>query len=227
MADSDTSQVEGAAVDMGEIMRDMTFPVADLSSLDFSSAGTAPQSRAQQKDLFAVQQRKAWDKSTEARCDFSYKLRLTRRSNVNFISIWQKSLYGRTLTDIKGDPDMVEFFAESICPVIKEILGYHLKEGNWCICTSPKRRHKVKNFATLISERLGQMLEIPFYEDVAFCHTKQRVNAVFELNVLPKEPNIIVFDDFVTTGQTLAAMKKLLNSLGFNTVYFTCVNNKL
>ena len=227
MAADSHPQVEGTSVDMGEVLRDMTFPVADISSLDFSSAGTAPQSRAQQKDLFAVQQRKAWDKSTEARCDFSYKLRLTRRSNVNFISIWQKSVYGRTLTDIKGDPDMVEFFAESICPVIKEMLGYHLKEGNWCICTSPKRRHKVKNFATLISERLGQMLEIPFYEDVAFCHTKQRVNAVFELNVLPKEPNVIVFDDFVTTGQTLAAMRRLLEPLGKNLVWFTNVNNKL
>lgn len=227
MADSHKPQVEGTSVDMGEVLRDMTFPVGDISSLDFSSAATAPQSRAQQKDLFAVQQRKAWDKSTEARCDFSYKLRLTRRSNVNFISIWQKSVYGRTLTDIKGDPDMVEFFAESICPVIKEMLGYHLKEGNWCICTSPKRRHKVKNFATLISERLGQMLEIPFYEDVAFCHTKQRVNAVFELNVLPKEPNIIVYDDFVTTGQTLAAMRRLLEGYNKNLVWFANVNNKL
>ena len=174
-----------------------------------------------------MQQRKAWDKSTEARCDFSYKLRLTRRSNVNFISIWQKSVYGRTLTDIKADPDMVQFFADNIVPVIKEMLGYHLHNGSWCICTSPKRRHKVKNFATLISEEIGRQLEIPFYEDVAFCHTKQRVNAVFELNILPKEPNIIVFDDFVTTGQTLLAMKKLLTPLGFNTVYFTCVNNKL
>ena len=227
MADSDTSQVEGTAVDMGEIMRDMTFPVADLSSLDLSFSETAPQSRAQQKDLFAVQQRKAWDKSVEARCDFSYKLRLTRRSDINFISIWQKSLYGRTLTDIKGDPDMVEFFAESICPVIKEMLGFHLKNGDWCICTSPKRRHKVKNFATLISERLGQMLEIPFYEDVAFCHTKQRVNAVFELNVLPKEANIIVYDDFVTTGQTLAAMRRLLQPLGKNLFWVTNVNNEL
>ena len=227
MAESDTPQVEGAAVDMGEIMRDMTFPVADLSSLDLSFCETAPQSRAQQKDLFAVQQRKAWDKSVEARCDFSYKLRLTRRSDINFISIWQKSLYGRTLTDIKGDPDMVEFFAESICPVIKEMLGFHLKNGDWCIITSPKRRHKVKNFATLISDRLGQMLEIPFYEDVSFCHTKQRVNAVFELNVLPKESNIIVYDDFVTTGQTLAAMRRLLQPPGKNLVWFTNVNNKL
>ena len=212
-------------LDMKEVLGDLDFKTADPVSLDVAlpSGVTAPG----QKDLFAVQQRKSWDKSTEARCDFSYRLRLTRRSDVNFVSIWQKTVYGRTLTDIKGDPDMVPFFADSICPVIKEMLGYHLKDGNWCICTSPKRRHKVKNFATLISERLGQMLEIPFYEDVAFCHTKQRVNAVFELNVLPKEPNIIVYDDFVTTGQTLAAMKKLLQPLGKNMFFTSSVNNKI
>ena len=212
-------------LDMREVLGDLDFKTADPVSLDVALPSGL--STPEQKDLFAVQQRKSWDKSTEARCDFSYRLRLTRRSDVNFVSIWQKTVYGRTLTDIKGDPDMVPFFAESICPVIKEMLGYHLKDGNWCICTSPKRRHKVKNFATLISERLGQMLEIPFYEDVAFCHTKQRVNAVFELNVLPKEPNIIVYDDFVTTGQTLAAMKRLLMQYNKNLCWFTNVNNKI
>ena len=179
------------------------------------------------KDLFAVQKRKSWDKSSEARCDFTYKLRLTRRSDVNFISIWQKSVLGRTLSEIKDDPDMVTFFADNICPVIREQLGYNLALGTWCICTSPKRRHKERNFASLISERLGQMLGIPFYEDVAFCHSKQRVNAVFELNVLPREPNVIVFDDFVTTGQTMCSMKKLLAPLGKNLVFFTGVNNKI
>jgi hypothetical protein len=196
----------------------------ELSSLLIE---TEEDAKPQVKNLFAVQQRKSWDKSQEARCDFNYKLRLTRRSNVNFISIWQKSILGRTLTDIKSDPDMVAYFADSICPVIKEMVGYNLSLGQWCVVTSPKRRHKEKNFASLISERLGQMLEIPFYEDVAFCHTKQRVNAVFELNVLPVEPNIIVFDDFVTTGQTLAGMKHLLQPLGKNLVFFTGVYNKL
>ena len=33
------------------------------------------------KDIFAVEQRKAWDKSVEARCDFTPKLRLTRRAS--------------------------------------------------------------------------------------------------------------------------------------------------
>ena len=196
----------------------------ELSSLLIE---TEEDAKPQVKDLFAVQKRKSRDKSQEARCDFNYKLRLTRRSNVNFISIWQKSILGRTLTDIKSDPEMVAFFADSICPVIREMVGYNLSLGQWCVVTSPKRRQKEKNFASLISERLGQMLEIPFYEDVAFCHTKQRVNAVFELNVLPVEPNIIVFDDFVTTGQTLAGMKHLLQPLGKNLVFFTGVNNKL
>ena len=179
------------------------------------------------KDLFAVQQRKGWDKSVEARCDFSFRLRLTRRSDVNFISIWQKTVHGRTLTDIKNDPAMVEFCAKNIVPVIRETVGHFLDKGDWCIVTSPKRRHKARNFATLISERIAESLAIPFYEDVALCRTRQRVNAVFDLNVLPKEPNIIVFDDFVTTGQTLAAMKQLLIPHEKNLLFFTLINNKL
>ena len=39
---------------------------------------------AKGKDIFHVEQRKAWDKSMEARCDFQYHLRLTRRASTNF-----------------------------------------------------------------------------------------------------------------------------------------------
>ena len=216
---------ERTSIDMKGTLSELTFPEVGEGSLVIDMG--ARQSRAQPKDLFAVNKRKSWDKTVEARCDFTYKLSLTRRSDVDFISIWKKSVYGRTLTDIKSDPDMVEFFAESITPVISETLGYHLADGSWAVCTSPKRRHREKNFATLISERIAASLGIPFYEDVALCHTKQRVNAVFELNNLPKESNIIVFDDFVTTGMTLAGMKNLLSSLGKNAVYYSCINNKI
>ena len=214
----------GSALDIGELLSDITFPTVGSGTV---SVPDAPSGRAAQKDLFAVQKRKSWDKSHEARCDFTYKLALTRRSEVDFISIWKKSIYGRTLTNIKGDPSMVEFFASNMTPVISETLGYHLADGSWAVCTSPKRRHKVKNFATLISERIAASLGIPFYEDVALCHTKQRVNATFELNILPNEANIIVFDDFVTTGQTMAAMKRLLVSANKNCVFYSAINNKL
>ena len=215
----------GTAIDMKGIISELTFPEVDEGSLVINLDST--KSRTHPKDLFAVNKRKSWDKSTEARCDFTYNLRLTRRSDVNFVSIWKKSVYGRTLTDIKNDPAMVEFFTESMVPIIRETLGSNLDKGSWCICTSPKRRHKERNFATLISEKIAEQLGIPFYEDVAFCHSKQRVNAVFELNVLPDESNIIVFDDFVTTGQTLAAMKRLLMPLGKNLCFYTAINNKL
>ena len=122
---------------------------------------------------------------------------------------------------------MVDYFAENIAPIIADILGNSLSLGDWAICTTPKRRHLVKNFATRISEQMAVKLAIPFYEDVAFCKSRQRVDAVFSLNRLPNERNIIVFDDFVTTGQTLLAMKNLLSRYDKNILFFTGINNKL
>ena len=220
---SSESHAESDLIDVGELLSEISIPTIDMDALGVSPNSRTPQS----KNIFAEEKRKAWDKSVEARCDFTYRLRLTRRSNVNFISIWQKSIYGRTLTEIKADDDMVQFFADSIVPVIKEMLGYNLPSGDWAVVTTPKRRHLMKNFATRISEVIARQLGIPFYEDVASCRSKQRMNAVFTLNVLPKEANLIVFDDFVTTGQTLASMRRLLEEHGKNLVFFTGINNKL
>ena len=209
-------------IDMQEFLTDISVP--DISGpLDLSS----PDTHHGQKDIFAVEQRKAWDKSVEARCDFTRRIRLTRRADTFFISLWQKSLYGRTLTDIKSDDSMVPFFADSITPIIRDIIGESLNSGSWCIVTTPKRRHLVKNFATRISEQIARQLHIPFYEDVAHCRTKQRIGAVFTMNNLPHEPNCIVFDDFVTTGSTLKAMRNVLTEHGKNCVFFTGINNKL
>ena len=181
----------------------------------------------EQRDIFALDQRKSWDKSVEARCDFTYKLRLTRRASTNFITIWQKSVFGKTLTEIKSDDGMIPYFVESLAPVIRECIGYHICNGSWAIVTTPMRRHKERNFATLVSEGLAKELGIPFYFDCAHCRSKQRVGAVFDPNNLPHEPNVIVFDDFVTTGSTLLAMKNLLQEHGKNPVFFAGINNKL
>lgn len=200
-----------------------------LSNIEVPSIeqGAFGASVVQSKDIFAEQHRKGWDKSIEARCDFTQKIRLTRRGGVFFISLWQKSVYGRTLTDIKADDGMVQFFADNSVSLIRQIIGNTLDKGGWAICTSPKRRHLVKNFATRISEEIARQLGIPFYEDVAFCKNKQRINAEYTLNILPQEPNIIVFDDFVTTGSTLGSMYRLLSQYDKNILFFTGINNKL
>ena len=215
-----------------EILQEIQQPQSVSSVTDGISLPSMPDlsldvSVKEQKDIFALEQRKSWDKSVEARCDFTYKLRLTRRASTNFITIWQKSVFGKTLTEIKSDDDMIPFFVESLVPVIRECIGYHICDGSWSIVTTPMRRHKERNFATLVSEGLAKELGIPFYFDCAHCRSKQRVGAIFDPNNLPKEPNVIVFDDFVTTGSTLLAMKNMLQEHGKNPVFFAGINNKL
>ena len=215
-----------------EILQEIQLPQSVSSVTDGISLPSMPDlsfdvSVKEQKDIFALEQRKSWDKSVEARCDFTYKLRLTRRASTNFITIWQKSVFGKTLTEIKSDDGMIPYFVESLAPVIRECIGYHICDGSWAIVTTPMRRHKDRNFATLVSEGLAKELGIPFYFDCAHCRSKQRVGAVFDANNLPHEPNVIVFDDFVTTGSTLLAMKNLLQEHGKNPVFFAGINNKL
>ena len=203
--------------DIGSMTADIVVPeMPDLT----------PKEEAEE-DIFSVKGRKAWDKTEEARCDFQYHLRLTRRASTSFITIWQKSVFGRTLTDIKGDDSMVPYFVENLKPVIQEMIGYQLQNGNWALVTTPMRRHTTRNFASRIAEQLADSLQIPFYFDCARCRSKQRVNAVFDPNNIPREPNVIVFDDFVTTGSTLLAMKNLLHSQGKNPIFFCGINNKL
>ena len=205
--------------------------MADVTSIlsDFKVADGSPALGALSngRDIFAVRERKAWDKSTEARCNFDFRPRITPRAGLWFLSLWQKSLMGRTLSEIKSDPAEIPHFAEAVSDFLIKYLGPALSSGHWCICTSPKRRHKEHNFATLICEQIHEKLEIPFYEDVALCSSRQRVNAVFTLNLLPPEPNVIVFDDFVTTGSTLKGMHELLLKHGKNTLFVAGINNKL
>lgn len=197
---------------------------ADVALLD---ADPALGEISPKHDIFAVERRKSWDKSTEARCNFEFRPRITPRAGLWFLSLWQKSLMGRTLTEIKSDPAEITHFAEAVSDFLIRVLGPSLASGLWCICTSPKRRNKERNFATLICMEIHERLQIPFYEDVAFCHSRQRINAVFSLNRLPVEPNVIVFDDFVTTGSTLKGMRELLLPHKKTLLFIAGINNKL
>ena len=222
----DNRCVRKGAISLDEVLNDIEVPSLEAPDLDTSFVCD------KSKDLFAEKKRAAWKdvQQTEARCDFApNKVRISYRNpQFGIISLWKKSVYGRTLTDIKADPDMVEFFAVNVAKLVGQILGSSLSLGDWAIVTSPKRRHKERNFASLVSARLADLLGIPFYEDVAECHSKHRVGAVFSFGAEPPiERNIIVFDDFVTSGATMTSMRELLLPLGYNLVFFTGINNKL
>ena len=180
------------------------------------------------RNVFEESRRKAWNtKKILARCDMSYILKISPRCGVSFISIWKKTLYGRLLTEIKEDDSMISYFAIHMAQTIKSVVGEHLSSGGWCLVTAPKRRHLKRNFATLVSIQMAELLDIHFYEDIIECKNKQRMNAVFSLKVVPTEPNIIVFDDIVTTGSTLASIKAAFDGKSKNLMFFTGINNKL
>lgn len=215
------------ALRLDDILKDIDVPALEVPDLSIKKGnGKTPD------DFFSEKTRKKWKglNAEEARCDFSpNKIRIIYRNpNFGVVSLWKKSVYGRTLTDIKSDDNMIEFFAQGMKKLINQILGHNLKAGDWCIVTAPKRRHKDRNFATLVSERIGALLSIPFYEDVALARNRRRVGAIFDLgNIQPAEHNVIVFDDIVTTGSTMIAMNNLLKPLGYNLFFCTGINNLL
>lgn len=224
--------IKPGAVDLTEVLADIEVPSLEVPELDASFNPQSTLHATHSKDLFAAKKRAAWKEvqQAEARCDFApNKVRISYRNpQFGIISLWKKSIYGRTLTEIKSDESMVDFFATNVAKLIGQILGHSLATGDWCIVTSPKRRHKERNFASQISARLGELLGIPFYEDLAECHSKHRVGAVFTFGKEPPtEANIIVFDDFVTSGATMTSMHNLLHPLNKNLVFFTGINNKL
>ena len=111
-----------------KILQEIQLPQSVSSVTDGISLPSMPDlsldvSVKEQKDIFALEQRKSWDKSVEARCDFTYKLRLTRRASTNFITIWQNSLFGNTRTEINSDYCVIPYFFESLAPVIRDDIG--------------------------------------------------------------------------------------------------------
>ena len=95
--------VREGAIALDEVLKDIEVPSLDVPDLDASFVPSA-----QSKDLFAEKKRAAWKyvQQAEARCDFApNKVRISYRNpQFGIISLWKKSLYGRTLTDIKSDP---------------------------------------------------------------------------------------------------------------------------
>ena len=214
------------AIDLGEIIHKITPPELNVPSASVSSDSIPNSQSPIPTDLFAEKARKAWVHNDGARCDFQSRPMLAYRTGLFFLAVWKRSVYGKTLSEIKADDLMIPKVANAAATLLSDVLGGHLNHGGWAVITTPRRRHLERNFAHLVSAEIARQLGILFYADAASCRSKQRVNAVFELNVCPSEQNIIIFDDFVTTGQTMLAMKRLFEPLGKNILFVAGINNK-
>ena len=131
-----------------------------------------------------------------------------------------------TWEEIKADPTLVEPFAYSLCDYLHRTLGENLSAAGWCICTTPRRRHKTGfHFSTAICEVAAQELGIPFYPDAIESHSRDRFHPDFTLVKNPKEPNVILYDDILTTGLTMRDSRQLLLESGHIVLPIVAINN--
>lgn len=161
----------------------------------------------------------AWNdrERPEKKCDLADSVALHTKGNLSFVSLFRTSEEGDTLSDIKSDFGNASRFAAAAETVIRNLVGMAVTEG-WCIVTTPKRRHRERNFSETVCIDISERLGVTFHPDLITCENRQRVNPTFKMEYFIPEQNIILFDDIVTTGMTLAESRRLLANRNVVTV---------
>lgn len=162
------------------------------------------------------------DNAGESLCDLKECVTWHLKGEISFISIYKKSEDGFPLPLIKSQDTNVPLFANAASSLIQHLIGLKSKD-DWCIITTPKRRHLERNFASMVAEAIAKALEIPFYDNVVSAKTRKRVNPTFTVEKPFQEKNVIVFDDIITTGSTITAMGKCFPDK--NCIYIIGINN--
>lgn len=144
---------------------------------------------------------RAWHKH-ERKCDLKENVSIHRKGDMYFISLFKRTNSGYLLDDIKRE-EHVSHFTKAAVMFLNRFIG---SLDGWCILTAPKRRHfEGFHFSTSVCREIAKSGNIPFYENAFQCITKDRVNPDIHLLRKINENRVIVFDDILTTGSTIAA----------------------
>ena len=170
--------------------------------------------------------RSSW-KTLEKKCGLVSRVMLRSKCGFMYTSFYNTGKNGKTLEEIKGDASNIRPFADSLCDYLGKTLGDHLRDGGWCICTTPRRRHaEGLHFATEVCRAAAEDLGIPFYEDVITAGNRRRIEPVFEMSGEVGRPNVILYDDIITTGSTLTESRRLLTEAGKNVLAIAAIRNQ-
>ena len=171
-----------------------------------------------------LKKRKKWS-GEKAKCNLKDTLALRKCNDVAYHALFKTSKEGQTLEELKTK-EHVPFFAETAIEFLKASLGENLTDTNWCILTTPRRRHKEGfHFSTEICRFIAEEIGITFYEDAFSCANSTRMDPIFNMDAEPKESNVIIYDDILTTGYTMQEVRRLLNDAGYTTFPLISVDN--
>jgi phosphoribosylpyrophosphate synthetase len=151
-----------------------------------------------------MKKRKQWGKDkdyTEPVCNLADMVEIHALRGYRYLHSFKTGTEGAPLSEIKK-PESVGLFADKAADLIRSTIGLKQTDG-WCIITTPKRRHKEQNFASMVCAELSRRLGIPFHDDVVEAKNRARIDPVFTIVKPVSERNIIIYDDILTGGTTL------------------------
>ena len=200
----DEAELEAVQADVeGFDIADFGFDIEDLPQLSESDQAKED-----------VRKRTQWGKAKdyeEPVCNMVDTIEIHALRGYKYVHSFKTgSTEGTPISELKK-PENAYMFALKAKELITATIGLKQTKG-WCIITTPKRRHKEKNFASLVCEQLSQMLGIPFHEDVVEAKNRARIDPVFTLVKEVEEPNIIIYDDILTGGTTLYTTANLFST---------------
>lgn len=189
---------------------------ADIEGFDAADFGFDIDIEAEQPALTDklredMKKRSSWGKAKDYKepcCDLSDHLQLHKRDCFYYICSYHNTPTGIPISEVKTEPN-VELFARKAEEIVRGMVQLR-DTKDWCIITTPKRRHKEKNFASMVATQLAKFLGIPFYDDTMEAKGRDRINPDFKLVKDIPESNVILYDDILTTGSTIRACVHLL-----------------
>jgi len=115
------------------------------------------------------------------------------------------------LEAFKGDITNAKILAE----ILASLLKYFLTDlSQWTIITTPKRIHYQRfgyHFSSEVLKILAAQTGITFLPDIVAAVDKNKVNPEFyQLNPLPSNTKLMLYDDILTTGRTISTTLQLL-----------------
>ncbi len=176
-------------------------------------------------DTMQKEKRAGWHKAktaTDALCDMKPTTALHIHGGFATVTMYRRTNEGFPLDVIKGDETNVGIIGNQAATVLRQFLCLQ-SPADWCIVTTPKRRHKTHNFAALIAANIARRLGVTYVDDAIEARTRQRVNATFNLVAALPQKNVILFDDIVTTFSTITASRAVLT--GKNVFCLVAINN--
>ena len=118
-----------------------------------------------EEEVHSKKRRQSW-RHLQKLCNLKPRLKCHSLGVCAYTALCEVGKSGIPLEEIKADAANVQPFADGVSEHLLQALGQNISNGDWCLLTTPRRRHKSgMHFATEICKNAAKQLGLPFYVD--------------------------------------------------------------